>query len=133
MTSDSNPKIPSEPEETSPQENTGSEPQKPTYTPASPTKRVLAWMGILYMLILLALNTFGLATGSALNGIAGLLLAPACLALTVIQGFKFRLCAGRASLPMFPGGGGPRRSGRCVQLGGWIVRAVCPAGRLSHV
>ena len=90
MTSDSNPKIPSEPEETSPQENTGSEPPKPTYTPASPTKRVLAWMGILYMLILLALNTFGLATGSALNGIAGLLLAPACLALAVIQGFKFR-------------------------------------------
>lgn len=63
---------------------------QPGYTPASPTKRVLAWMGVVYMVILVALNTYGLATGSALTGIAGLMLAPACFALTVVQLLKVR-------------------------------------------
>ena len=62
----------------------------PSYTPASPTKRALAWMGVIYMLILVALNTYGLATGSALTGIAGIMLAPACLTLAVVQILKFR-------------------------------------------
>ena len=68
----------------------GEEDTQPSYTPASPTKRALAWMGVAYMLILVALNTYGLATGSPLTGIAGIMLAPACFTLAVVQVLKFR-------------------------------------------
>ena len=32
--------------------------QEPGYTPASPIKRTLAWIGLLYVLIFLALTTY---------------------------------------------------------------------------
>jgi cation transport ATPase len=54
---------------------------KPSYTPASPTKRVLAWTGVVYMVLLVLLNFYAVATGSMLNGITGIMLAPACGAL----------------------------------------------------
>lgn len=60
----------------------------PGYIPASPTKRVLAWMGIVYMVLIIALSTYGLATGTVLHGLAGLMLAPAFGALAVIQLLK---------------------------------------------
>ena len=60
------------------------------YVPASPAKRVLAWMGVVYMVILIALSTYGLATGSLIRGAAGIMLAPACLAFAAIQILKAR-------------------------------------------
>ena len=63
---------------------------KPSYTPASPAKRVLAWMGIVYMLILIALSTYGLATGSLIRGAAGIMVAPACFAMTALQVLRAR-------------------------------------------
>ena len=36
--------------------------REPDYTPASPVKRTLAWIGLVYMVILLALTTYGLFT-----------------------------------------------------------------------
>ena len=60
----------------------------PGYVPASPTKRVLAWMGVVYMVLILALSTYGLAAGTVLHGLAGLMLAPAFGAFAAIQLLK---------------------------------------------
>lgn len=61
-----------------------------TYTPASPTKRVFAWVGIAYMVILVFLNVYALATGTFLHGLTGIMVAPACGGLAAItwQNYK---------------------------------------------
>ena len=58
--------------------------QLPSYTPASFEKRVAAWVGVVYMLILTAAMTYMLYTGTTLNGIAPLLLPPAAVGAGVI-------------------------------------------------
>ena len=57
---------------------------RPSYTPASPVKRALAWMGIVYMVILVLLTTYNLATGEPLHGIPGILLFLACGGLAAV-------------------------------------------------
>ena len=64
--------------------------EREPYVPASPVKRTLAWMGVIYMVIIVALTTYNLATGEALHGIPGLLLAPACGGLAAVAFLKFR-------------------------------------------
>ena len=66
------------------------EEEKTPYTPASPTKRALAWMGIVYMVIIVALTTYNLTTGVVLQGIPGLLLAPGCGGLAAVCLLKYR-------------------------------------------
>ena len=44
---------------------------------ASPLKRVWAWVGVVYMVILVLLVTFFYATGHFLTGIGGVMVAPA--------------------------------------------------------
>ena len=48
---------------------------------ATPVKRLWAWVGVVYMLILLGLNTYALTTGRYLAGIGSLGVAPALLGL----------------------------------------------------
>lgn len=57
--------------------------EQKSYVPASPLKRTLAWIGLIYMLILLALTTFFYFTGKALMGIAPLLAVPGLLGLGI--------------------------------------------------
>ena len=64
--------------------------QQPEYTPASTTKRILAWVGIVYMLILVLLNVYTLATGNLLRGITGIMVAPACGGLAAITWFNYK-------------------------------------------
>lgn len=64
--------------------------QTSEFTPASPIKRTLAWMGIVYMIILVLLTTYNLATGEPLHGIPGILLFPACGGLAAISWLKYR-------------------------------------------
>lgn len=71
--------------ETDPQDGS-----RPSYTPASPVKRTLAWMGIVYMVILVLLTTYNLATGEPLHGIPGILLFPACGGLAAVSWLKYR-------------------------------------------
>ena len=59
------------------------EPQ-PGYVPASPTRRIAAWVGVIYMVIILALTTYALATGELLGGLTGLMAAPACGGLAAV-------------------------------------------------
>ena len=54
------------------------EPQeKPPVTYASPIQRIWAWVGVVYMLLLLLLFTYFLATGTFIQGITGIMIAPA--------------------------------------------------------
>ncbi len=55
------------------------------YTPASPVKRAMAWVGIVYMVILVALTTYMyFAGGVALTGIAPLLAVPGLVGLGIV-------------------------------------------------
>lgn len=60
--------------------------QHPTqgYTPASPVRRTMAWIGIVYSLIMLALTTFFFYTGRMLGNLAPLLSVPASVGLGIL-------------------------------------------------
>lgn len=60
------------------------------YTPASPVKRTLAWVGVVYMLILLALTTWFYFTGSALGNLGPLLTVPGLIGLGAVSLVSFR-------------------------------------------
>ncbi len=41
--------------------------EKPSYTPASKSKRIAAWVGVILMVLLIILYSYSLATGAFLN------------------------------------------------------------------
>lgn len=55
--------------------------QQEPYVPASPVKRTIAWIGIVYMVILLCLTTFYFYTGRMLGNLAPLLTVPGLIGL----------------------------------------------------
>ena len=55
-----------------------------SYTPASPVKRALAWVGVAYMVILVALSTYFCFTGTVLRGLAALLAVPGLIGLGAV-------------------------------------------------
>lgn len=52
------------------------QPREP-YIPASPLKRIWAWVGVVYMVIIVLLMTYMYGTGTYLHGIASLMVIPA--------------------------------------------------------
>jgi len=60
------------------------------YTPASPVKRTLAWIGLAYALILLALITYFFFTASALGNLGPLLTVPGLIGLGVLALVSWR-------------------------------------------
>ncbi|USF27174.1 hypothetical protein N510_002120 [Firmicutes bacterium ASF500] len=60
------------------------------YTPASPVKRTLAWIGLIYMLILLALTTYGIFTGTGLDNLGPLLTVPGLIGLGAVAVVSWR-------------------------------------------
>ena len=60
------------------------EEEKGSFVPSSPVKRTLAWIGLVYMAILLGLSTVFYFTGKALMGIAPLLAVPGLIGLGVV-------------------------------------------------
>ena len=75
------------------QDNTG-------YTPASFEKRVAAWVGIVYMLMLTALVTYTLATARSLPGTAPLLLVPVGVGVLEVVVHRQRQGTAPGGLPM---------------------------------
>ena len=53
------------------------------YTPASPVKRTMAWIGVVYMVILVAMMTYYYFTGSMLVNMAPLLAVPGLIGLGI--------------------------------------------------
>ena len=94
--------------------------EKPPVTYATPVMRAWAWVGVAYMLIVLATFTYYLATAEILIGIGPLLLIPALggLAATAVlrcrQGQGSRLSAGLLA-------------GACLVLTAWSLWAGIPA------
>ena len=66
------------------------EPQRPSYTPASPMKRALAWIGLVYVLIFLALTTYFYFTGRMLGNLAPLLAVPGLVGLGAVSLVSWR-------------------------------------------
>ena len=65
-----------------PNRNNENQEEQPSYTPASPVKRTLAWVGLVYMLALVGLNLYPFFNGgSYLRGIYPLLACPAAAGL----------------------------------------------------
>ena len=62
----------------------GPEAPKEPYTPASPVKRTLAWIALVYVLIGLALTTFYFFNGYMLGNLAPLLTVPGLIGLGVL-------------------------------------------------
>lgn len=56
-------------------------PEDRGYTPASPVKRTLAWIGLAYALIFLLLTTYIYFTGTGLRGLGPLLTVPGLIGL----------------------------------------------------
>jgi hypothetical protein len=73
--------------------------QKPSYTPASPVKRAMAWIGVVYMVILVALTTYIYATGAPLQNLAPLLAIPALVGLGIVALISSRTTGRPAKLP----------------------------------
>ena len=60
------------------------------YTPASPVKRTLAWIGVVYMVILVALITYFYFTATMLGGLGPLLTVPGLVGLGIVSIISFR-------------------------------------------
>ena len=54
------------------------------FTPSSPVKRTLAWIGLAYVLILLALTTYFYFTGTGLRNLGPLLTVPGLIGLGAV-------------------------------------------------
>ena len=54
------------------------------YVPASPVKRTLAWIGLVYVLIFLGLTTYFYFTGTMLGNLAPLLTVPGLFGLGIL-------------------------------------------------
>ena len=75
-------------------EDKGSNREDRGYTPASPVKRTLAWIGVVYALILLALTTYFYFTGTCLSNLGPLLTVPGLIGLGILALVSWRT-AGR--------------------------------------
>ena len=60
------------------------------WTPASPVKRTLAWIGLVYMIILVALTTYIYFTGKALGNLGPLLTVPGLIGLGAVALVSWR-------------------------------------------
>lgn len=66
---------------------------------ATPVQRLWAWVGVVYMVILVLLSTFALAHGFYLQGIGGLMVSPALCGLGGTVILRYRQGVGRGGLP----------------------------------
>ena len=74
-----------------PNRNNEHQEEQPSYTPASPVKRTLAWVGLVYMLALVGLNLYPFFNGgSYLRGIYPLLACPAAAGLAMLALLRLR-------------------------------------------
>ena len=72
---------------------------KEPYTPASPVKRTLAWIALVYVLIGLALTTFYYFNGYMLGSLAPLLAVPGLVGLGILGLVSWRSTGRPGKLP----------------------------------
>ena len=94
--------------------------EQPPVKWATPVQRIWAWVGIVYMVILVLLSTFALSHGWYLRGIGGIMVSPALCGLGATVILRYKQGVGR-------GGAVPcvLISGVCFLLSGWnVIRGV---------
>lgn len=64
--------------------------KKDGFTPSSPVKRTLAWIGLVYMVILVALTTYFYFTGNGLGNLGPLLTVPGLIGLGILSLVSWR-------------------------------------------
>lgn len=82
-------------------ENHDFEPQgepKPPVKWATPIQRVWAWVGVVYMVILVLLSTYALSHGDYLRGIGGIMVSPALCGLGATAILRYKQGMGRGGL-----------------------------------
>lgn len=106
----------------------GGEEREP-YSPASPAKRVLAWVGVAYMVIIILLNFFAFThQGGLIRGIGPLMLCPAVAGLGVLSVLRYRSGRSRGGLA-----GAVFMVGLCavVFIGGLVMGIPALLGQLG--
>ena len=73
--------------------------EEKNYTPASPVKRTLAWIGLSYMVIVVALTTYYFFTGTMLGNLGPLLTVPGLIGLGALSGVSHRSTGQPGRLP----------------------------------
>lgn len=87
---------------------------------ATPMQRIWAWVGIVYMVIVILLTTYAVATADYIRGIGGLMLSPALAGLGCSAILRYRQGVGRGGLAVCVA-----LSGACFGLAVWnVIRAV---------
>lgn len=76
--------------EQGPNPNQESGNKTPSYIPASFEKRVVAWVGVIYMIMLVLSVTYMMATAKVLTGTSFLLLPPAAVGVSIITIYRYR-------------------------------------------
>lgn len=109
--------MPKERPDETPQEEKG-------YTPASPVKRTLAWIGLAYALLFLALTTYYFYTGSMLGNLGPLLAVPGLIGLGALSLVSWRTTGRPKRGPpgCWPCCAGPPPWSLCP----WALWACCP-------
>ena len=69
------------------------------FTPASPVKRTLAWIGLVYMVILVALTTYIYFRGTVLSNLGPLLTVPGLIGLGAVALVSWRTTGRPGKLP----------------------------------
>lgn len=64
--------------------------EKEGFTPSSPVKRTLAWIGLVYMIILVAMTTYPYFTGKGLGNLGPILTVPGLVGLGVLALVSWR-------------------------------------------
>ena len=77
------------------------EEKKDGFTPASPVKRTLAWIGLVYMVVLLALTTYIYFHGTGLHNLGPLLTVPGLIGLGAVALVSWRTTGRPGRLPAF--------------------------------
>ena len=72
--------------------------QPETVKYATPMQRLWAWVGVVYMVILVLLSTYALSHGAYLRGIGGMMLSPALCGLGASTILRYRQGKGRGGL-----------------------------------
>ena len=75
------------------------EEQTPPIKYATPMQRIWAWVGVVYVVIIMLLTTYAVATADYIRGIGGFMLSPALCGLGASAILRYRQGVGRGGLP----------------------------------
>ena len=98
-----------------------SENQTPPVKYATPMQRIWAWVGVVYVVIIMLLTTYAVATADYIRGIGGFMLSPALCGLGASAILRYRQGVGRGGLAVCVA-----LSGACFVLALWNTIGAVP-------